>query len=537
MSTRQFLFPLVATTVLYGLWKVYRIAYRGLTSSIRNIPGLSTRNVFIGNLKELIFTDQAAAHEQYVKEYGNTFKFKALLWNDWLFTADVKAISHILKKDTHQWQKPMALGYSLQRILGPGVLLVDSDVHRKQRKILNPAFAPAEVKLFTETFLDKATKLRDIWTSQVQQNQGETRIEVLSWLSRAALDVIGETGFGYKFDALAEEPNRTSELHEAFKVMFRVGTNPSLIRLLRGLVSVMRYLPADRDLETEKAKKTMDRISKQLLAERKLALDPQRPDKTAIEGNDILSLLVRANASGAINQRLSDEHVLAQIPTFIIAGHETTSTGTAWVLFALAQDKAIQARLREELLSVPTENPTMDELNALSYLDAVVREAMRLHSPLPATARYPVEDDVLPLETPIIDKSGKVHHELRVDKEVTVLISIAMVNRLESIWGKDAKEFNPDRWSSLPEAAMSIPGVWGNTLSFLGGPRACIGYRFALIEMKALLFILIRAFEFELAVPVQDIIKRAEIVTRPILRTDPTGANQLPMLVRPVACY
>lgn len=100
--------------------------------------------------------------------------------------------------------------------------------------------------------------------------------------------------------------------------------------------------PDERDAETAKAKKTMDRIGRQLLAERKLAVDSQHSGKPLVEGNDLLSLLVRANVADGDHQQLSDEHVLAresgpickhtvtspnfltEIPTFIVAGHETT---------------------------------------------------------------------------------------------------------------------------------------------------------------------------------------------------------------------
>jgi cytochrome P450 len=87
-------------------------------------------------------------------------------------------------------------------------------------------------------------------------------------------------------------------------------------------------------------------------------------------------------------------------------------------------------------------------------------------------------------------------------------------------------------------------------MTFLGGPRtfhhprlnnnninaytdACIGYRFSLVEMKALLYVLIRSFEFDLAVPVSDIRKKATLVQRPAVRSDPEGGNQLPLLVKP----
>ncbi|KAG6823565.1 hypothetical protein H0H93_003423, partial [Arthromyces matolae] len=69
----------------------------------------------------------------------------------------------------------------------------------------------------------------------------------------------------------------------------------------------------------------------------------------------------------------------------------------------------------------------------------------------------------------------------RIAKGETLLIPIAAINRDKTIWGDDAHEFRPERWETVPEEANRIPGVWGNVLTFLGGPRACIGYRFSLV--------------------------------------------------------
>ena len=83
------------------------------------------------------------------------------------------------------------------------------------------------------------------------------------------------------------------------------------------------------------------------------------------------------------------------------------STATTWALFALTQNREAQDKLRNELLSVGTDNPTMDELNALPYLDAVVRETLRVHAPVDSTMRVATQDDFLPLSEPIMDKYGR----------------------------------------------------------------------------------------------------------------------------------
>ncbi|KAF9236869.1 hypothetical protein BU15DRAFT_63590 [Melanogaster broomeanus] len=148
--------------------------------------------------------------------------------------------------------------------------------------------------------------------------------------------------------------------------------------------------------------------------------------------------------------------------------------------------------------------------------------------------RVAMKDGVLPLEKPFTDQNGVLHDGIRMSKGDPVFIPILAMNRPEELWEPDAHEEN------LPESVSHIPGAWDHMLSFLGGARACIGYRFSLVEqtpvlnrMKAILFTLVRAFEFELAVPASEIGKKATLVQRPALRGDPTNRPQLPLLVKP----
>ncbi|KIK04023.1 hypothetical protein K443DRAFT_676331 [Laccaria amethystina LaAM-08-1] len=524
----QLLGALTATFGVYGVYKLAKVAYGQWTSPLNILPGLPFSQLLLGNLKEIWAEEDSMEPGELIEKYGTTFRFRGLFGKKRLYTIDPKALNHILMNH-NDYQKPEASRHGLTSIMGAGVLVVEGDKHRQQRKIMNPAFGPAHVRELTEIFVKKSIQLRDIWIEEISKGRGQ--IDVLSWLSKMTLDVIGLAGFNYKFDSLTRPGE--DELHDAFSHVLRASTNVSVFAALRYAFPIFRSLPAPGDAAAEKARRTMLHIGSKLLVDSKAAIEQ---NKGSGKSKDLLSLLVRANTSTELtdNQRMSDGDVLAQVPTFLVAGHETTSIATTWALFALTQSPDVQVKLRNELLSVSTDNPTMEELNALPYLDAVVRETLRLHAPVSSTARQAMKDDVIPLAIPFTDKKGVVHHEIRIKKGQSFSIPIIQINRSRSIWGEDAFEFKPERWESLPESASSIPGVWGNMLTFISGPRSCIGYRFALVELKALLFTLVRAFEFELAVPVKDIVKRSSgLVHRPVLLTDPDGGNQMPLIIRP----
>ncbi|KAJ7779786.1 hypothetical protein B0H16DRAFT_1448234 [Mycena metata] len=188
-----------------------------------------------------------------------------------------------------------------------------------------------------------------------------------------------------------------------------------------------------------------------------------------------------------------------EIPTFIFAGHETTSAASAWALHALSFNIDAQTKLREKLFTLSSENPTMEQLNSLSYLDSVVKETLRVHAPVPAVGRMATQDDVLPLATPYID--SKAHNTLIIPKGQIIHIPISTVNTGTEVWGPDAAEFRPERWENIPATVKEVPRVMPNLLTFFAGSTNCIGFRFSVIELKALLFILMRGFEFAPTVP------------------------------------
>ncbi|EIN09227.1 cytochrome P450 [Punctularia strigosozonata HHB-11173 SS5] len=523
--------------MIYVIWRFIRFNIATLASPLRNLPGPSSSSFIYGNFLEIWNADMSALHEEWVDRYGVTYAYKGFFSRSRLFTLDPAALGYILN-NTSTFQKPDVVRHYLGLICGEGVLVAEGDEHRKQRRIMNPSFGSAQVRSLTSIFVDKAAQLRDIWLIQASTDE-PVRIDVLSWLGKATLDVIGLAGFDYDFGSL--EKDGTSELSEAFSVVFRAGQQLNILPILKAIIPPLRILHTSRDRKVRFAQDTMTRIGVQLIEQKKAFVRAEKTTdenihKDDVKGRDLLSLLVRANLATDIpdSYRMSTKDIVAQIPTFLVAGHESTSIGVAWALFAIAQHQGVQKKLREDVLSLTCDNPNMDELQALPYLDAVLRETMRLHAPVPNTVRVATQDDVIPLSTPYIDRYGVKKTTIRVQSGDAIYIPILTMNRLKSIWGEDAHEFRPERWiNSVPGTVSEVPGVWSNLLSFLGGPRNCIGHKFSVIEMKAIIFVLVRAFEFSLATKPEDIIKKWAIVARPVVASEPNEGNQLPLLVRP----
>lgn len=156
----------------------------------------------------------------------------------------------------------------------------------------------------------------------------------------------------------------------------------------------------------------------------------------------------------------------------------------------------------------------------MPYLGAVVHEGLRLLSPVSGTIREAAEDVIVPLGAPVKGRDGQMMDHVKLSKGTQLFLrtsfipplvltdvsAISVVNTSETIWGPDAKSFNPSRHLSEAEGGSTdklraeqnaVSGTWGNLLTFLGGTRNCIGYRFAVVEIKVILFVLMRGLEFE----------------------------------------
>jgi cytochrome P450 len=227
---------------------------------------------------------------------------------------------------------------------------------------------------------------------------------------------------------------------------------------------------------------------------------------TGSERSDILQLLLSAK-DPETGRVMTDQELLGNLYTFLVAGHETSAVALGWSLWLLAKDQASQERLREEVRAVVGEAEiTPETIERLVFTKQVLQESMRLFPPAPAVGRQPREDTTLgPYE---------------VSKREPIYAFTWCLHRHEKLWD-DPTGFDPDRFN--PEQIRKRHRY--AYLPFGAGPRICLGMSFAMVEMTTILATLVRDFRFE-TVPGH------RMVLEPVFTVRPKGG--LPLMVEPI---
>jgi len=426
-----------------------------------------------------------------------------------IYVSDPKALHSIVIKDQDIYEETRLFQRINFLTMGPGLSSTLGDQHRKQRKLLNPVFSINHMRYMLPIFYRVTDQLRQGIAAQIGENGKD--IDVLSWLGRTALELIGQGGLGYSFDPLVkEESNAFGDAVKAYlphlvdlsmlwvtHFTWNIGS-PSFRRFILDRVphKKLQRLKEIVDIMTNKSVEIFNEKRAAMKAGEEVVM------QQLSEGKDIMSILIKANVEASEEERIPEVELIAQMTTLILAAMDTTSNTLARILHLLALNPDVQTKLRREIVEARNgEDLLYNRLMEIPFLDAILRETMRVYSPVSMLPRETSKDMVLPLSQPIRGLDGKMMYEIPIPKGTELMIGVEGSNCSKALWGEDALEWKPERWlAPLPSAVIDahIPGVYSNLMSFMGGSRACIGFKFSELEMKAVLSSLLPTFKFEL---------------------------------------
>jgi cytochrome P450 len=394
-----------------------------------------------------------------------------------LMMNDAAGIQHVLRDNAANYRKTK-FAQVLRPVLGNGILLSEGETWRRQRRESAPAFSGGNFAEMVTTIAAIAEAMLDRWE---RESAAGSALDLRQEFAGLALEVVLRTLFHVERHGLAEE------MQPALAMLLRQAEHRiwSPVRLPQALVlRLPKYARAIAFLrQTVTA----------LIDERRQQLSRQN----GVVHDDLLSRLILAYGDSSEEQ----EALRDQVMTFLLAGHETTGHALTWAFFCLARHPDDLDRLQREVDDVlGCGRPGLEEVRRLRYASYVLKEALRLYPPAWTLSREAIADDAIPL-----DDGGTV----AVPKGAAVMLCEYAVHRREAYWS-DPEAFYPERFSAEHSAARP-EFAW---FPFGGGPRLCLGLRFAEIEAVIALAMAARRFDFEL-LPGQRIEPMPIITLRP----------------------
>lgn len=424
---------------------------------------------------------------------------------DCLLATNAAVLGEILIQHPYDFEKPAGVRNFMRHFLGDGLILVEGERHKLLRRSSLKALGFRQIQDMYPMMWAKAVKLQDHLDTEVSRRRlGEEEIEVemFSLASKVTIDVIGMAGLGRDFNLLEGARDQLAEDYETV-------TGPSM--LLYFVCSVwfsfdlVQMLPWDKNRVFRERTQSMHRICHELVQTKRREMD----DGVG-EHFDILSQLIKTG-------EFTDDDLANQLLTYLVAGHDTAAATLTWVCFLLAKHPAWQEKLRLELLhagSPITEPPDCGQplcdpasigarLERLPVLNGVLNESLRHYPTVPVTTRVAARTTALGGWT--------------VPQGTEVLISPWLFNYSPELWGAEANAFDPGRWIAADGRPNNSGGATSNyaLMTFLHGPRNCIGQDFAKAELRCLLAAVASRFEWTLGMDERKVVPAGAITIRP----------------------
>ena len=374
----------------------------------------------------------------------------------------------------HQKNYPRGWHYRLLRnLVGNGLVASEGDHWRRQRRLAQPAFHRRRLGGYAQVMVEATSRMLARWEEAAA---ARAHMDVGVEMSRLTLAIAGLTLF-------SQDPSQEADVvGGAFRILARYLEH----RFNHVFTSPPAWVPTAGNRRMKDAVRTLNAVVLSLIQERRR----ERGDR-----GDLLSMLMQSRDEET-GEAMTDEQLCSEALTFLVAGHETTSTALTWSWFLLGSHPSIRRRVREELARVLRDRlPTFEDFPHLTATRMAIEESMRLCPPVWALAREAAEEDEI--------------DGYRIPARSTVIVSPFVTHRHPDFWD-EPEVFDPDRFT--PERVAQRPK--GAYFPFLGGPHQCIGNEFAMLEMCLIVAMVLQRFDMEL-LPGQATVPKAALTLRP----------------------
>lgn len=386
-------------------------------------------------------------------------------------------IQHVLQTHHKRYNKDTIQYNTLAQITGEGLLTSDGPTWLAHRRLMQPAFHRRRLESHDQTITRATAVMLDRW--QEHAASGES-LDVDEEMMQLTLEIVGKTFF--RVDLRDEAPQMTHAILEMLDYVVYRASSP---------LALPRVVPTPRNRRFNAAMRRLDAFIYDLIAQRR---------RDGEDRGDVLSMLLQARdeETGA---GLGDEEIRDELITLLIAGHETVASALTWCWMLLSQHPTVRERMEVEVDGVVGNGrlPTTADLDHLPFTRQIFDEALRLYPPAWLITRRAIADD------PIATSDGE--HTIAAGS--LLILSPYIVHRHPDFW-PNPLGFDPDRFA--PDAAGKRPRF--AYIPFGGGPRLCIGDRFALMEATLILAAVTQRYRLNL-VPGHPVIIDPLVTLRP----------------------
>lgn len=383
-----------------------------------------------------------------------------------LVVADHELVAAILRDRPDGFRRPIVTAQVSEEMGGlPGLFMAEGAEWRNQRRMVMQGFAPHAIKAYFPSLVKVALRLQRRWDGAAQAGQA---IDLAADLKRYTVDIIAGLAFGTDVNTI-DGGEDTIQRHMDDIL-------PAIARRSISLFAYWRYFKLPRDRRLDRSVSALNGAVDELIAQARTRM-AANPALAARPNNLLEAMLAAADQEGS---GVDDRAVAGNVSTMLLAGEDTTANTIAWLIYLLRRHPDALRLARDEVLRHAPDPAafSIEQMDALDYLDACVQEAMRLKPVAP----------FMPLEALRDTAVGGV--EVKAGALVWCVLRHHSV--AESHFPR-ASEFDPQRWLADAEGAIAADKKVG--VPFGSGPRTCPGRYLALLEIKIAMAMLLARYD------------------------------------------